>query len=118
MNQIAQIADFGKFSKCLMLAIVCQKIEIAELCKGLHRVDLSENFQTHIYFQNLASIQPRTSRLKFADTNTNLADLGRVLVRRRRDLRHLHALHRGHGVLALRRVERELPLLDESNRRI
>ena len=39
---------------------------ILELCKGVHRVDLGESFPTHIYLQNLASIQPRTSPLKFA----------------------------------------------------
>ena len=38
---------------------------ILELCKGVHCVDLDESFQTHIYLQNLASIQPRTSPLKF-----------------------------------------------------
>ena len=42
------------------------KIETAELCKGVHCVDLGESLQTHIYSQNLASIQPRTSSLKFA----------------------------------------------------
>ena len=42
------------------------KIEIAELCKGLHCVDLGESFPTHIYLQNLVSIQPRTSPVKFA----------------------------------------------------
>ena len=41
---------------------------ILELCKGVHCVDLDESFQTHIYLQNLASIQPRTSPLKFAAT--------------------------------------------------
>ena len=40
--------------------------EIAELCKGVHCVDLGESFPTHIYLQNFASIQPRTSPLKFA----------------------------------------------------
>ena len=39
---------------------------ILELCKGVHCVDLDESFQTHIYLQNLASIQPRTSPVKFA----------------------------------------------------
>ena len=29
-------------------------------------VDIGENFQTHIYLQNLAPIQPRTSPVKFA----------------------------------------------------
>ena len=32
----------------------------------MHRVDLGESFQTQIYLQNLASIQPRASSLKFA----------------------------------------------------
>ena len=49
-----------------ILANFWQKIEIAELCKGVHCVDLGESFQTHIYLQNFASIQPRTSPLKFA----------------------------------------------------
>ena len=31
----------------------------------MHCVDLAESFQTHVYLQNLASIQPRTSPLKF-----------------------------------------------------
>ena len=31
----------------------------------VHRVDLGESFPTHILLQNLASIQPITSRLKF-----------------------------------------------------
>ena len=29
-------------------------------------VDVGENFQTHIYLQNFASMQPRTSTVKFA----------------------------------------------------
>ena len=33
---------------------------ILELCKGVHCVDLGESFQTHIYSQNSALIQPRT----------------------------------------------------------
>ena len=32
----------------------------------MHCVDLDESFQTHIYLQNLALIQPRTSPAKFA----------------------------------------------------
>ena len=35
-----------------------------ERCKGVHFVDLGESFPTHIYLQNLASIQPRTSPSK------------------------------------------------------
>ena len=50
------------------------KIEIAELCKGVHCVDLGESFQKHIYLQNLASIQPRTSPLKFAASRDVTSD--------------------------------------------
>ena len=32
----------------------------------MHCVDLGESFATHIYLQNLASIQPRTSPVKLA----------------------------------------------------
>ena len=39
---------------------------ILEVCKGVHCVDLGESFQTHIHLQNFASIQPRTSPVKFA----------------------------------------------------
>ena len=49
-----------------MLVIFEQKIEIAELGKGVHCLDLDESFQTHIYLQSLASIQPGTSPVKFA----------------------------------------------------
>ena len=40
--------------------------------KHVNLVDLVKSFptSTSIYFQILASIEPRTSRLKFADTNT------------------------------------------------
>ena len=37
-----------------------------EQCKGVHCVDLGESFQTHIFLQKLASIQPKTSPVKFA----------------------------------------------------
>ena len=39
---------------------------ISEQCKGVQCVDLGESFQTHIFLLNFASVQPRTSRLKFA----------------------------------------------------
>ena len=48
-------------------------------CKGVHCVDLDESFQTHIYLQNLASIQPRTGS--------------------RGELRRWGLLHAGDGVL-------------------
>ena len=35
----------------------------------MHCVDLGDSFQTHIYLQNLASIQPKTSPLKFAGSD-------------------------------------------------
>ena len=36
------------------------------MCKGVHCVELDEIFRTGIYLQNLASIQARTSPVKFA----------------------------------------------------
>ena len=49
---------------------------ILELCKGgVHCVDLGESFQTHIYLQNLASIQPRTSPLKFVGSRGQLSEV-------------------------------------------
>ena len=51
-----------------ILTIFEQKIELTERYKGVHFVDLGKSFPTHIYLQNLASIQPRTSPLKFART--------------------------------------------------
>ena len=63
-NISANLATFLK-----MFAIFRQnssKNVILELCKGVHCVDLDESFQTHIYLQNLASMQPRTSPLNFA----------------------------------------------------
>ena len=62
---LAKIAKFwGKTAK--NSAIFNENFEIRERCKGVHCVDLGESFQTHIYLQNLASIQPRTSLVKFA----------------------------------------------------
>ena len=48
-----------------IFGVFLQNIEIAELCKGVHSVDLGESFPTNIYLQNLASIQKRTSPMKF-----------------------------------------------------
>ena len=39
----------------------------------MHCVDLGESFPTHIHLQNLASIQPRTSHVKFAASRARLA---------------------------------------------
>ena len=50
------------------MAIFDEKIEIRERCKGVHCVDLGEGFPTRIYLQNLVSIQPRTSPVKFASS--------------------------------------------------
>ena len=41
-------------------------MRLQSCAKGVHCVDLDESFPTHIYLQNLASIQPRTSPVKFA----------------------------------------------------
>ena len=39
---------------------------ILEQCKGVHCVGLGESFPRHIFLQNLTSIQPITSLVKFA----------------------------------------------------
>ena len=43
-----------------------ENFEVRDRCKGVHRVDLGENFPTHIVLQDLTSIQPITSHVKFA----------------------------------------------------
>ena len=53
------------FNREKMLAIFDENIVIRERCKGVHCVDLGESFPTSIYLQKSASIQPRTSPLKF-----------------------------------------------------
>ena len=63
--------NLGKFAKfwkktAKNSAIFNENFEIRERCKGVHCVDLGESFPTSIYLQNLASIQPRTSLVKFA----------------------------------------------------
>ena len=75
--KILQNSAKFKISKCFenvrifltnsfeILAFFKKKVTL-EQCKGVHCVDLGESFQTHIYLQNLASIQPRTSPPKFA----------------------------------------------------
>ena len=62
-NIVANFAEFWQISSNLNANFL--ENVILELCKGVHCVDLGESFQTHIYLQNLASIQPRTSPLKF-----------------------------------------------------
>ena len=45
------------------------RLWIPKRCKGVHCVDLGESVQTHIliiFLQNLVSMQPRTSLVKFA----------------------------------------------------
>ena len=58
------MSDFIKFSRIFSRILINN--DIAELCKGAHCVDLGESFQRHIFLQNFASTQPRTSPLKFA----------------------------------------------------
>ena len=48
------------------LSKIAKLLEILEQCKGMLCAELGESFPTHIYLQNFASIQPRTSPLKFA----------------------------------------------------
>ena len=71
--EFAKFANFSKISEKFRNFLsnsskltFLRKNVILELCKGVHCVDLGERFPTHIYLQNFALIQPRTSRLKFA----------------------------------------------------
>ena len=52
------------------------RLWIPKRCKGVHCVDLGESFPTSIYLQNLALIQPRAIRSKFADTTNYPPSLG------------------------------------------
>ena len=65
----------GSMSTLEKLKILTEN-EITELCKGVHCVDLGESFQTHIFLQNLASIQPRTSPVKFARPTQPVVQVG------------------------------------------
>ena len=62
------LAKFAKFWKktAKNSAIFNENFEIRERCKGVHCVDLGESFPASIYLQKSASIQPRTSLVKFA----------------------------------------------------
>ena len=78
LRNSVNLATFLKiFSNFRKILAFFRKNVILELCKGVHCVDLGESFQTHIYLQNLASIQPRTSPLKFA-ASRDVTDPGRV----------------------------------------
>ena len=58
---------FDKFGKDWQkIGIFKHNFELYERCKGVHCVDLDEGFPAHIFLQNLASIQLRTSPVKFA----------------------------------------------------
>ena len=46
--------------------------------QGVHRVDLGESFQTHIFLQKFASIQPRTSLVNFSRSSNAAACLDAV----------------------------------------
>ena len=63
-------SEIQLFNREYVLAIFDEKIEIKERCKGVHCVDLGESFPRSIYLQNLASIQPRTSPVKFVNSSS------------------------------------------------
>ena len=86
--------NFAEFCKILFKKIgkILTKNEITELCKGVHRVDLGESFQTHIS----CTIWPRYSGasrslgvLNYFRRNLNLSRKTRVL--RPVALRHFRA---------------------------
>ena len=77
LNQILQsllqnLADF--LANCQFNH--CQFLTKYQDCRAVHCVDLGESFQTHIYLKILASIQPRTSPVKFAASRDARAESG------------------------------------------
>ena len=75
------------FNRESFLTIFGWHFETEERCKGVHCVDRGESFPTSIYLQNLASIQLRTSFVKFACCSPRTdppgwsnSELGRIFV--------------------------------------
>ena len=64
--KFGKICEFLEKKKAKISAIFNENFEIRERCKGVHCVDLGESFPTSSYLQKSASIQPRTSLVKFA----------------------------------------------------
>ena len=111
------MATFAKFCKLFQKtpknsAISNEKIENRERCKGVHCGNLGESFQTHILLRNLASIQPRTSPVKFHPSSTRGLICDRQGNRSRGGLspipacRPLHGGRRAHRLGARRCPER------------
>ena len=66
LAKIRQICKILQKKTAKFSAIFNENFEIPKRCKGVHCVDLGESFPTHIFLQHLASIQLRTSLVKFA----------------------------------------------------
>ena len=68
----------------------------------MYCVDLGESFQTHIYFQNVASIQPRSSPVNEpADIQAGTNEPSRDLVSIRASLEVVQLRHEELGASAL-----------------
>ena len=63
-KQNFEIRERGCFGQVLFPPVFDYGFQ--KLSKGVNFVDLGESFPTSIYLQNLASIQPRMSLVKFA----------------------------------------------------
>ena len=68
MKRIQKYRIFAKFCRKMrdFLTNMFWNIEVWAVQKHVNLVDLVKGFPTNIYLQNLASIQPRTSPVKFA----------------------------------------------------
>ena len=63
--------NFNRFGKNWQIfSDFLTKNELWERCKGVQCVDLVKSFPTHIFLQNLASIQQRTSPVKFGHSRS------------------------------------------------
>ena len=82
-RQLAKNSKKSQFFEKILSNFLGKHV-ISEQCKGVHCVDLDESFQTHIYLQNLASIQPRTSPLKFVGSRDSWASRFKKVLSARR----------------------------------
>ena len=88
-------SEIQLFNREKMLTIFGWNFEIQERCKVVHCVDFGESFQTHINLQHLASIQPRTSPVKFARSSGTSRGLPEVPRLRRAEGRAQTSRRRG-----------------------
>ena len=104
--KLIQQNSFGK-KLANFLAIFIQKIELRERCKGVHFVDLGESFPTHVYLQNLSSIQPRMSPSKLDSQIVEIDPALRLQQRLKTSRVYLQEMTKQHQVQGPFRMRRQ-----------